>query len=87
VLLSERGPVVVDWTNAQDGDPELDTALAWLILMTSGGRPGQLFAQLFAQHVDVLTGLAEAAGYRLADPNVTDEERAEVRRLLASQYD
>lgn len=87
VLLSQRGPVVVDWTNAGDGDAALDPALAWLILMTSGGRAGQAFAELFARHVDVQTGLAEAARYRLADPNVTDEERTDVQRLLASQYD
>ncbi len=87
VLLSKRGPVVVDWTNASDGEAELDAALAWLILMTSGGAPGQQFARLFARHLDVRSGLQEAARYRLADPNVTDGERAEIRRLLASQYD
>jgi Ser/Thr protein kinase RdoA (MazF antagonist) len=87
VLLSPRGPVVVDWANAGDGEPMLDPALAWLILMTSGGRVGQQFAQFFARHVDVRSGLDEAARYRLADRNVTDAERAEIRRLLASQYD
>lgn len=86
VLLSERGPVVVDWTNARDGEPALDTALAWVILMTSGGAAGQQFGQMFARHVDVRSGLEEAARYRLADPNVTEAERAGVR-LLASQYD
>jgi aminoglycoside phosphotransferase (APT) family kinase protein len=87
VLMSKRGPVVIDWTNARDGEPELDAALAWLILMTSGGAAGQQFARLFARHVDVLSGLDEAAHYRLADRNVTDAERAEVQRLVASQYD
>jgi tRNA A-37 threonylcarbamoyl transferase component Bud32 len=87
VLLSTRGPVVVDWTNARDGDPEVDTALAWLILMTSGGEMGRVFAELFSRHVDVHSGLDAAARYRLADPNLTDDERAGVKRLLASQYD
>jgi len=87
VLLSDRGPVVVDWTNAEDGDPALDPALAWLILMTSGGAAGEQFAELFARQLDVRSGLEEAARYRLADSNVTDAERAAVRRLLASQYD
>jgi tRNA A-37 threonylcarbamoyl transferase component Bud32 len=87
VLLSARGPVVVDWTNARDGDADVDTALAWLILMTSGGEVGQAFAELFSRHVDVHSGLDAAARYRLADPNVTDDERAGVKRLLASQYD
>ena len=87
VLLSAHGPVVVDWTNARDGDPDVDTALAWLILMTSGGEAGKVFAELFARHVDVRAGLTEAAGYRLADPNVSEEERASVRLLVTSQYD
>ena len=87
VLLSQDGPVVVDWTNARDGEAALDTAIAWLILMTSGGAPGRQFARLFARQVDVHSGLADAARYRLADRNVTDAERAEVQRLLARQYD
>jgi aminoglycoside phosphotransferase (APT) family kinase protein len=32
VLLTPRGPVVIDWRNGGDGDPDLDTALSALIL-------------------------------------------------------
>ena len=32
VLLTERGPVVIDWRNARDGPADLDTALTALIL-------------------------------------------------------
>jgi aminoglycoside phosphotransferase (APT) family kinase protein len=32
VLLTSRGPVVIDWRNAGDGPPDLDTALCALIL-------------------------------------------------------
>jgi tRNA A-37 threonylcarbamoyl transferase component Bud32 len=32
VLLTERGPVVIDWPNARDGPGDLDTALSALIL-------------------------------------------------------
>ena len=35
VLLSSRGPVVIDWTNAQAGEPGLDLALTWVIGATS----------------------------------------------------
>lgn len=31
-MLTERGPVVIDWRNARDGDGDLDTALSALIL-------------------------------------------------------
>nr|WP_296070897.1 phosphotransferase [uncultured Actinoplanes sp.] len=32
VVLTARGPVVIDWRNARDGDADLDTALTALIL-------------------------------------------------------
>ncbi|MFI5931127.1 phosphotransferase [Actinoplanes sp. NPDC051494] len=32
VLLTARGPVVIDWCNVRPGDPDLDTALTALIL-------------------------------------------------------
>jgi tRNA A-37 threonylcarbamoyl transferase component Bud32 len=82
VVLSTRGPVVLDWTNAREGDPDVDVALTYVILATSGGLLGRVFARLFARHVDVDAGLDAACAYRIADPNVTDAERSRVRRLL-----
>ncbi|MCM4083677.1 phosphotransferase [Paractinoplanes hotanensis] len=32
ILLTDRGPMVIDWCNAGDGDPDFDTALTALIL-------------------------------------------------------
>ena len=83
VLLGSRGPVLIDWTNAHGGDPAGDLAMTWLILETSSGLPGRLAARLFLAGVgrdEVRRGLADAAGFRLADPHVTDDERARVRR-------
>lgn len=85
VLLSHRGPVVIDWTNARAGDPALDVALTWVIGATSGGLAGRAFTQLFLRHVDrqeARQALPDAVAFRLADPSVTDAERARVRRLL-----
>jgi tRNA A-37 threonylcarbamoyl transferase component Bud32 len=82
VMLSSRGPVVLDWTNARAGDPAVDRALVYVIAMTSGGRLGRVCARAFARYADVRTGFDEAVAYRLADPNVTEAERAAVRRLL-----
>ena len=84
VLLSQRGPVVIDWTNSRGGKPALDVAMTWVICATSGGTFGRLFTRFFLRHVDRQAGRAElpAAGeLRLADPNVTDDERELVRRL------
>jgi serine/threonine protein kinase len=85
VLLSKKGPVVIDWANARSGAPALDVALMWVIGVTSGGLMGRVFTQLFLRHVDrraALDALPEAVAFRLADPNVTDEERMRVRRLV-----
>jgi streptomycin 6-kinase len=84
VLLPSTGPVVIDWTNARRGEPALDVALTWVILATSGGALGRLFARLFLAHFDrdeVDAAVSAAAEMRLADPNVTEHERDLVRRF------
>jgi serine/threonine protein kinase len=84
VLMGPNGPVLIDWTNARGGDPDADVALTWLIAETSAGLGGRFFARLFARIVGreaVRRGLPEASAFRVADPHVTDAERARVRRL------
>ncbi len=86
VLLSSRGPVVIDWANARAGNPAFDVAMTWVICATSGGAMGRLFTRFFLRHVDLDAARAElpAAGeYRIADPNVTDAERERVRRIAS----
>ncbi len=34
VIITGRGPVVIDWCNVTDGQPDLDTALSALVLAT-----------------------------------------------------
>ena len=85
ILLSARGAVVIDWTNARAGDPSLDVALTWVIGVTSAGLAGRALTWLFLRHVDreaANSALPNAVALRLADPNVTDAERTRVRRLL-----
>jgi aminoglycoside phosphotransferase (APT) family kinase protein len=85
VIVSSTGPVVIDWTNARRGDPALDVALTWIIAATSGGLHGRLFIRSFLPHFDrdeLLAALPAAAERRLADPNVSDGERRQVRRLM-----
>ena len=83
VLMSQRGPVVIDWANAANGDPNLDPALTWVILMTSSGPTGEAFAREFERHIDVGRALEEAVRYRLRDRNLTAPERARVRQLAS----
>jgi Ser/Thr protein kinase RdoA (MazF antagonist) len=82
VILSPNGPVVVDWTNAAAGEPALDVALVWVILVGTGDPFAARFARRFVAHFDSWeAGLDGAVAYRLADPNVTDEERARVQLM------
>lgn len=90
VILSPTGAVVVDWTNARRGEPAFDVALTWVIGATSTGLGpvGRSFTEQFLTHFDrawLARALPAAAEYRLADANVTDEERQAIRRLLAEQ--
>jgi streptomycin 6-kinase len=85
VILSPSGPVVIDWTNARRGDPRLDVALTWVIAATSGGPFGRVFLRWFLPHFDreeLVRWLPVAGEMRVADVNVTDPERAAVRRLV-----
>lgn len=84
VLLSPHGPVVIDWTNAHGGSHAPDVAMTWIILQTSAGLPGRLLAWLFRRRVgrEILAhGLADARAFRLADPNVTPDEKERVSAL------
>jgi tRNA A-37 threonylcarbamoyl transferase component Bud32 len=85
VVLSPDGPVLVDWTNAREGDHAIDVALTYVILMTGCGVLGRLVARSFARLVDVRAGLERAAAFRAADARVTARERARVARLLEAR--
>jgi Phosphotransferase enzyme family len=83
VLLSPRGPVVIDWTNARSGDPAIDIALTWLILRTTARLPGRLMAWLFLRRVGrdfIRGGLEQARQFRVSDPHVSEAERSRATR-------
>ena len=90
VILSPEGPMVVDWTNARRGEPSFDVALTWVIGATSTGlgRLGESFLRHFLAEFDrdeLRRALRVAAEYRLADRNVTDDERRAIRELVATE--
>jgi aminoglycoside phosphotransferase (APT) family kinase protein len=48
VMITKKGPVVIDWPNARRGDPDVDVALTW-VLMSAGEVPtGRFEAALVA---------------------------------------
>jgi len=95
VMLSGRGPVVIDWSGARAGAAGADVAMAYLIMASSDVdliplllRPvvGRLRAALLRQFMaaasdDPWPHIARAAEARMEDPNVRPAEVGRLRRM------
>jgi tRNA A-37 threonylcarbamoyl transferase component Bud32 len=67
VMLTSRGPVVIDWVNARDGEGDLDTALSALIVAqvaVDGSHPWSAPAGAF---LDAFLPVAPGDPLRLLD--------------------
>ncbi|MFY7064574.1 phosphotransferase [Nocardiopsis changdeensis] len=91
VVLTATGPVLIDWTNARQGEADLDVALSALILAQvalAGTFPGPVAALAgeglgaFLSHTrgDPVRLLDAAVELRAGDPNLAPEEE----RVLAA---
>jgi aminoglycoside phosphotransferase (APT) family kinase protein len=89
VMMSRRGPVVIDWSGACRGDPAVDVALAW-VLMAAGeapagrfigmiqGRARSVLVKSFVNAVDVdvvKQRLKDAVAWKVMDPHMTVAEQ------------
>ena len=90
VLLSPDGPVVIDWTNAGAGPPGFDASVSYVILAayTPEDQRERVGVKLLSEAFRRLRGrreidafLAAACDHRLADPNLTPEEREGVAAI------
>ncbi len=95
VMLTARGPVVIDWTNASAGAPGADVAMAYLIMASSDTdlipwwlRPAVrvLRAALLGQFLaaardDPAPHIARVARARMADRNVRPAEAGRLLRI------
>jgi tRNA A-37 threonylcarbamoyl transferase component Bud32 len=97
VILTPRGPFVIDWANASRGEAADDVALTWVILTTSvirGPLPFRALARAgrnllvnsFLTSVDANAAqerLAEVAERRLkTDPHLLQPERHALQALI-----
>jgi len=96
VMLTSRGPVVIDWVNAQSGTPGADVAMAYLIMTTSDLDLVPVWlrtAALWLRHVLVREFLqtvrdepwphiAVAAEARIADRNTRPSEVPRLHRAV-----
>jgi tRNA A-37 threonylcarbamoyl transferase component Bud32 len=97
VIVSKRGPVLIDWANAASGEPATDDALTWIVLAT--GEPDhlpawqravaaafrRLFVRRYLAHRDrtaTRAALPYAAALRLCDPSLRPRETAAIEKLV-----
>jgi tRNA A-37 threonylcarbamoyl transferase component Bud32 len=95
VIMSSRGPVVIDWSKGGEGDPLADVAFSQVILATSeadlprwlewaGRRVRRQYVGAYLAGVGERPGaalLAAAADRRVRDPHLRDRERRSVEEL------
>lgn len=90
VMLSARGPVVIDWRNAREGPPDLDLAMSAVILAQVAVDPAHPMAapaaSLLSEFLnrtggDPLSAVDAAVALRRANPTLTPDE---VDRLPAA---
>ena len=97
VLITSRGPVVIDWTNARAGTPGSDVALTWL-LASSVPIPGprwkaallgsfrRLLMATFIKRAGreaAVRDLAAVAEWKCRDRNMSEDEVAAMRSFVA----
>ncbi len=94
VIMSPKGPVVIDWARACRGDPAVDVAVAWM-LMSAGEIPGagyktkliglgrHLAVNAFISRfdgADVACRLRAVIAWKADDPNMSPAEIATMWR-------
>jgi aminoglycoside phosphotransferase (APT) family kinase protein len=99
VILSPKGPVVIDWSNATRGAGPADVALTWLVMIAAeipgGGVQavvGRVFRRLFIRsflgHFDlapVRAVLPVVGMWKCQDRNMRAAEVASMQRLVARE--
>ncbi len=99
VLISEVGPVVIDWANAARGDGNADAALSWLLMSAGTVEVGSARSALlevgrtvlirsFLKRFDrakVAAQLPAVVAWKLTDPNMSEVEQEAMRALLAKE--
>ena len=99
VMLTDHGPVIIDWSNVAVGDPLADVMYSWMVMCTSSPDDVPAIIRPILQRVrNALTDgfiegtplddsarrwIARACELRVSDPNTRDEERVRVREFAA----
>jgi hypothetical protein len=96
VMMSPRGPVVIDWARACRGDPAVDVALAW-ILMAAGEVPTSRFMGMILSRarsalvksflgsveIDVVgQTLRDVVAWKVSDPHISAAEQTRMWEVV-----
>jgi len=96
VIMGPKGPVVIDWPSACLGDPDVDVALAW-VLMSAGEIPGgrvtakvlgwgrALLVNGFVSQFDkrqAARQLREVVEWKVKDPHMSEREIRAMWRVV-----
>ncbi|HWC35423.1 MAG TPA: phosphotransferase [Mycobacteriales bacterium] len=97
VIMSARGPVVIDWARPGRGDPMMDVAVAYLLMAAAAVPAGRvqaaviaagrsMLAETFIRRYpadDILGRLSAAAEWKALDANMSAGEIDAMRRLAS----
>ena len=90
VMITDRGPVLIDWTNAAGGPPGFDAAMTYVEMATysTADQKEWIGQQTLIRSFRRTRGrrlldpyIQAACDHRLADPNTTPDERVAVAAL------
>jgi aminoglycoside phosphotransferase (APT) family kinase protein len=96
VMIGPKGPVVIDWTGAAVGDPDVDVALAWVLMAAGQIQAGPAIAILlgigrsllvngFLRHFDrdqVSACLRDVVTAKSLDSHMSEQEISAMWRLV-----
>ena len=97
VMMSTRGPVVIDWTGACRGDPAVDVALAWVLIAAGEvptgrfigiimGRARLALVKSFVNSFDidvVKHQLNDVVAWKVLDPHMSVAEQARMWQVVS----
>ena len=96
IILSDKGPIVIDWTNVARGNPLIDVAATW-VLLASANVPGRRLQRMMAKvgrgvllraflspfpKTELTSVLGSVVEWKCRDSNMTPEEIERMRSLL-----
>ncbi|MEV7623029.1 phosphotransferase [Actinoplanes sp. NPDC089786] len=75
IMITGRGPVVIDWVNARHGEPDLDVALSSLILAMVATDDQHVWSAPAGVFLDAFLAAAPGDPFRLLDDAVAVRKR------------